>query len=551
MSKTKQSGSGGILKHAVAELFPTFGSWLFGPTYKPSQYGDTLFYPLTSSTWSEIRYLQEFNEIPEVNAVINMKARMRSSARLKVVNKSGVEKKNDAINKLLAAPNWFQAQKEFIRQTVLWHEIYGNEYIYPLMPVGGSVDNVLESMRVSALFTLPPNLIKPCYEDETPYYLHAKTPKIRYELSWGGKRTEIDPNLIIHLNDNRVNITEANAKDLLRGESKLLGLTPALNNIRMAYESRGIILKYRGALGILSNGTTDMAGTIELDPKEVERIENAYKKYGSLSHQQQLIITSANLKWQQMSVNPDRLGLYQETEEDFNKILDGYGMPSELFVRTKGATFENQRQARKGAYTETIIPETVEWVMALNQRLMKPEETNFEIQADFSHLPIFQEDVKQRADALNSTVTYLSKLFSDGQITDAEYREELKKAGVGNGQPIPVEPPSEDNVAAETRKAQSQLRGSVGGVQGILSIQAAVAAGTCTPESAIAILVFVFGFAEADAKEIIGTPVEETPAPETVQQAGKFIQKCDKIMTFGSRAKRLAIIRLSLNGHKI
>lgn len=534
----------GIIKSIVQELMPTFGSWVFGSTHRvPEKYGDSYFYPLSSSTWNQLVYLEQFNIIPEVNATINMKARAFSSARLKVVNKTGTEKKNDYVNQLLRRPNWFQAQKEFLRQTKLWHEIYGNEYLYTLMPVGGSIDNVLESMRVSALFTLPPNLMKVCYEDSAPYYAHTKTPKIEYELSFAGKRTNIDPRLIIHLNDNRVNVTEGVAKDILQGESKMLGLTPALNNIRMAYESRGIILKYRGALGILSNATTDVAGSVELDPKEIERIQNSYKKYGSLSHQQQLIITSANLKWQQMMVNPDRLGLYQETEEDFNKILDAYGVPAELFVRSKGSTFENQRQARKGFYTETIIPEMTEWIMAVNDAIMK--DSNFEIVADFSHLPIFQDDIKHRADAVNATVAYLSKLLSDNQITNEEYRAELLKVGLGDGKPIPVTPPSEDNVASETQKAQAQLRGSVGGVSGILSVQTAVSAGTCTYDSAIAILTIIFGFGEEDAKEIVGEPITQEPTTEEVTEATEETEELGKMVTLKPRAKHIAILRLA------
>ena len=47
-----------------------------------------------------------------------------------------------------------------------------------------------------------------------------------------------------------------------------------------------------------------------------------------------------------------------ETEESFNKILDAYGTPSEIFVRQKGANVRNQRIAENGECTvRTIIPE--------------------------------------------------------------------------------------------------------------------------------------------------------------------------------------------------
>jgi hypothetical protein len=59
---------------------------------------------------------------------------------------------------------------------------------------------------------------------------------------------------------------------------------------------------------------------------------------------------------------------------------------------------------------------------------------------------------------------------------------------------------------SETEKAQANLRGSVGGVQGILSVQTSVAQGTTTFDSGLAILKYVYGFAEAEATELLGEP---------------------------------------------
>lgn len=55
-------------------------------------------------------------------------------------------------------------------------------------------------------------------------------------------------------------------------------------------------------------------------------------------------------------------------------------------------------------------------------------------------------------------------------------------------------------------EARAELRGSVGGVQGIIALQQSVASGQTTPESAVATLKYVYGYDEAQAKEIVGTP---------------------------------------------
>jgi len=200
--------------------------------WRPERWGRGWFYRFASShnTWNDIDILDSFNTIPELNAVINLKARAHSNGIYKHVNKDGQEIDDD-LNHVLKNPNFFQAQKEFIRQSVLFHEIFGNEYIYTLFPVGLNA-------TVKALFTLPPNLITAIYEEKTPFFYFDIEPEhIRYVLKYDtNQEKEIPGDEIIHLNDNRVNISSPVAAELLTGESKYMALRPAINNIKMAYE---------------------------------------------------------------------------------------------------------------------------------------------------------------------------------------------------------------------------------------------------------------------------------------------------------------------------
>ena len=61
---------------------------------------------------------------------------------------------------------------------------------------------------------------------------------------------------------------------------------------------------------------------------------------------------------------------------------------------------------------------------------------------------------------------------------------------------------------AETLKAQAALRGSVGGVNGVLGIQASVSAGTTDVESAVTILVEIYGFTRSVSEALLGKPQE-------------------------------------------
>lgn len=57
--------------------------------------------------------------------------------------------------------------------------------------------------------------------------------------------------------------------------------------------------------------------------------------------------------------------------------------------------------------------------------------------------------------------------------------------------------------------AQASLKGSVGGVQGILSIQQGVSSGLTTRESALEVLQLIYGFSLEESERLLGTPKGE------------------------------------------
>lgn len=62
----------------------------------------------------------------------------------------------------------------------------------------------------------------------------------------------------------------------------------------------------------------------------------------------------------------------------------------------------------------------------------------------------------------------------------------------------------------ETLKAQANLKGSVGGVQALLEIQASYAQGLTTYESAINMLDIIYGYNREQAVRLLGQPKKET-----------------------------------------
>ena len=63
-----------------------------------------------------------------------------------------------------------------------------------------------------------------------------------------------------------------------------------------------------------------------------------------------------------------------------------------------------------------------------------------------------------------------------------------------------------DSVEQKRLDAQATLKGTVGGVQGILEIQKSVAEGITDRDAAIALLIEIYGFTEEQAINVVGTP---------------------------------------------
>lgn len=372
---------------------------------------------------SEIDLLDAFS-VPEVNAILNKRASAHSNIEIQVVNKKTLELVENNISSLLKNPNWHQSIKEFINQTNLFHDIYGNEFIYMMFGIGIRPENS------KALYSLVPEYMDIDYKSESLYFQETEMPNISYDYKFDGKETKIDPEQIIHLNDNRVKITRQD-ETLIKGESKLSALSMPINNIISAYEARGILIRNRGALGILSNQAGDGIGsTIPIDPQDKENLQNEYKNYGISADQWQIIITSMNLKWQQMGVDVGSLKLFEEVRADTIKVAEAFNYPPELLGKEGSPNIfgDNKKDSEKSWYQNSIIPEAQQRIDAMNAAF-ETEGKPYTIIGKFDHLPIFQKDLKDKVSSFALVTNALSKAFSDDAITLEEYQHELKRHG--------------------------------------------------------------------------------------------------------------------------
>jgi len=88
------------------------------------------------------------------------------------------------------------------------------------------------------------------------------------------------------------------------------------------------------------------------------------------------------------------------------------------------------------------------------------------------------------------------------ELMDKKNQRNNPGSEVGDDEPV---------VTQEQLEAQANLRGSVGGVQGILGIQASVSQGVTSLESAIETMIEIYGFTRETSIKILGTGKKVDP----------------------------------------
>jgi hypothetical protein len=193
--------------------------------------------------------------------------------------------------------------------------------------------------------------------------------------------------------------------------------------------------------------------------------------------------------------------LFEELTADKLAIIDAYGLNYNLFSSDKGATFSNVKDSIRMCYTDTIIPETQSMYDTIMQQFKLTDE-GYKLIADFSHLPVLQDDELSKEQARTAKVNNFSTMLRDGVISSeqyaAEFGIELMKVDAATAQ------------AAGLAQAQTQLRGTVEGLDGIISLNNAVSLGQMDQQTAINTLVNYYGYSEPIAMAMITTP----PTPQ-------------------------------------
>jgi len=130
-------------------------------------------------------------------------------------------------------------------------------------------------------------------------------------------------------------------------------------------------------------------------------------------------------------------------------------------------------------------------------------EQGYYLKAEFDHLPVMQDDELLSQQASKSKVETYSIMLRDGVISKQQYANEFG-----------IELEAIDRATAQQeglQNAQTQLRGTIGGLDGIITLNRAVGTGQITRDVAVATLINYYGYDASVANQLI-TQVAQTSA---------------------------------------
>lgn len=422
-----------------------------------------------------------FMTIPELRAVIDKRASMMSSNQVRMYDANGDEILNHWFLDMVNNPNPVQSWSDVVYSLSVNDALYSNAFAY----------SPLRSFDIRNMFVpLPSNKVQIMTSGKTLKQMDV-------DGLIDGYRFEYDSNEYENLElKDVIYLTTNDGMNLIRPTSRIDALKYPLSNIKAQYNKRNVLLENIGAIGILSAQNSDIGGAIPMTPEEKRQIQRDWYNRSK----DEVIITESQVNWQSMSYPTRDLMLFEELNADKIAIIDAYGMNVNLFSSEKGSTFTNVRDSVRMVYTDTIIPETQQMYDTIAHQ-MGLDKQGIKIVADFSHLPVLQDDEAMKASADKTKVDTYSVMLRDGVITQQQYAMEF---GIELEQVDKAEA-----MAAGLAQAQTQLRGTVGGLDGIIAINTAVSTGQMSRETGVNTLVNYYGYERSIAESMVTVP--QTP----------------------------------------
>lgn len=335
--------------------------------------------------------VKAYEKCPPVYSIVNKQAYAFTNGKTFITNTKGKEASTDyakKMRKILFNPNALQNGKQFEAQAAIYMRLFGYCVILPIKSKG------FPNEDATALWIIPPYMCEFEFAKQTFYNL-KKGFISNIKVKYGNEVSNLSPDDVIILRD----ITPG-FETLFLPNSPIKPIQQNISNLIGIYNSKGMLINYRGALGILTPEAPGQYGAIPMDPDAKKDLQNDFLRYGLKSNQWKFIISNSSLKWQQMGVPYRDLMLTEWAEDDTMVICDALNYPFKLLANTKSSSMNGTETAQfqRILYQDFVIP-FAEMIYEQLSEAFHADENNCRIEKSYDHVTVIQEDKVNRGKA--------------------------------------------------------------------------------------------------------------------------------------------------------
>lgn len=362
----------------------------------PELWGDSIFYPTNYSEQNDRVLISMYNDLPEIQAPVNYVVDALTNIPYKHIRNNKDVDNSNIIN-VLDNPNQYQTENDFIKMFFLNRIMLGIGYINKIQPTG--------FRSVKQLYVLPTQYTCPNLENESNQDIRLNK-IVSYTTSFNGSELVIDADEVAvqmetSLIDNNYYYTR----------SRFMSALMSSDTLRANYEARLKSLIDRGAMYIIS--PSDQGST--LTPTEAKQMRQKYhEENGITGNKFPGLISPRGLNVSSTSLNIGELELTANQQRDMAIICNIIGIDPAIFGIGNN-TYNNKKLAKTAMYEDTVMPLFNNYLQLLSKSVFKLPK-NESLKADYSQITAMQEDY-------DKVVVANSKLYTDGAITQEEYRE--------------------------------------------------------------------------------------------------------------------------------
>lgn len=355
----------------------------------------------SSATYIDFSDLEKvYLEIPQLRSIIDMRAALLMSSEWYLFDANGKRIERSPLLDLLENPNPLQSGDDFLCNLSIQEDIYGNAFVNMNKGTFGLPKSMYVLPNKGVEIKPTGKIFRQNSLDEIVSY---------YKFCYNDIEDKFTTDEIIHFKQSDVG--------LILGKSKVETLQKEISNIKAAMDSRNVMIKERGAIGLIAPDGKEQGSMMTPDEKRLAELQNQ-EIYGIGKDQRRVKIMSSPVKWIPTVINTKELMLFEEIESNFNVMCDVYGIKSELFSKVKGSTFNNYKESLKAAYQNMAIPRANAIAAKMSKRLC----TNGQYLELIYKVPALEENNLESVQAEAEMAQMLS-LLNEMDMTYDELRE--------------------------------------------------------------------------------------------------------------------------------